>query len=119
MVALDECDSVPALFMGGSGLVVRLIGRKLSSRTLTKFEGKTPIARLSRCKRPIHHDPSPALRHSIKSPSMNPKSRFDSPPQEYVARHQHGKREGRLGATCAIADHKWFDYINVSKLLRP
>lgn len=32
---------------------------------------------LSLRNRPIHHDPSPAFKHSIKSPSIKPKSRFD------------------------------------------
>lgn len=62
------------------------------------------MARLSLRKRPIHQDPSPAFRHSMRSPSTNPRSLFDSPPQEYVARHQQGNRVGRLGATCAIID---------------
>ncbi len=60
------------------------------------------MARLSLRKRPIHHDPSPALRHSIKSPSTKPRSRFVSPPQEYVALHQHGNRVGRAGAVVAM-----------------
>lgn len=99
----------------GIGLEALLAGRKLSSRTSTKFEGNSPIIRLSRRSLPIHHDPSPALRHSIRSPSTNPRSRLDcvsvsilnhrrldvngsrtSPPQLYTARHQHGNRVGRL-----------------------
>lgn len=71
---------------------------------------------LSLRNRPIHHDPSPAFKHSIKSPSIKPKSRFDcaivwlelqtveiamctgltSPLNEYMARHQHGKRVGKV-----------------------
>lgn len=61
----------------GSGLVDLLIGLKLSGKTSTKLEGKSPIILLSRHNRPVHHDPSPAFRHSIRSPSMNPKSRLD------------------------------------------
>ncbi len=61
--------------------------------------------RLSRRNLPIHHDPSPALRHSIKSPSTNPRSRFVSPPQEYIALHQHGNLVGRPdGAADGIVD---------------
>lgn len=59
----------------GNGLALRL-GWKFSSRSFTKFEGNSPTMRLSRLNRPIHHDPSPALRHSIRSPSMKPRSRF-------------------------------------------
>lgn len=40
----------------------------------------------------------------MRSPSTNPKSLFDSPPHEYVARHQQGNRVGRLGAAWAIID---------------
>jgi hypothetical protein len=77
------------------GLVVsRLTGTKSSLRSSTKFDGNSPTARLSRRNRPIHHCPSPAFKHSIKSPSTNPRSRVVSPPQEYTARHQHGKRTG-------------------------
>jgi hypothetical protein len=61
----------------GIGLDILLAGRKLSSSTSTKFDGNTPIIRLSRLSRPVHHDPSPALRHSMRSPSTNPRSRFD------------------------------------------
>jgi hypothetical protein len=63
--------------LSGIGLEARLAGRKLSSSTWTKFEGNRPIIRLSRRNLPIHHDPSPAFKHSIRSPSMNPRSRFD------------------------------------------
>jgi hypothetical protein len=63
--------------LSGIGLDALLAGRKLSSSTWTKFDGKRPIIRLSRRNLPIHHDPSPAFRHSIKSPSTKPKSRFD------------------------------------------
>src|SRR4051794_21743838 len=76
---------------------------------MTKFEGKRPIMRLSRLSLPIHHDPSPALRHSIKSPSTKPRSRSVSPPHEYTARHQHGNRVGRSGAVLAIVHRRW-DY---------
>jgi hypothetical protein len=61
----------------GIGLEDLLVGRKLSSRTSTKLEGNKPIDRLSLHSLPIHHDPSPALRHSIRSPSTNPRSRLD------------------------------------------
>jgi hypothetical protein len=84
------------------GLAARLVGRKVSSRTMTKFEGKRPIMRLSRLSLPIHHDPSPALRHSMRSPSIKPRSLSVSPPQEYTARHQQGNRVGNSGATLAI-----------------
>ena len=87
----------------GIGLVARLVGWKLSSRTMTKFEGKRPIMRLSRLSLPIHHDPSPALRHSIRSPSTKPRSRSVSPPHEYTARHQHGNCVGRSGIVFAIS----------------
>lgn len=86
----------------GIGLAARLVGWKLSSSTITKLEGNNPIMRLSRLNLPIHHDPSPALRHSIRSPSMNPRSRPVSPPQEYTARHQQGNRVGRSGALLAM-----------------
>lgn len=77
------------------GLVVsRLTGTKSSLRSSTKLDGNSPTARLSRRNRPIHHCPSPAFKHSIKSPSTNPRSRVVSPPQEYTARHQHGNRIG-------------------------
>lgn len=33
---------------------------------------------------------------------MNPRSRFDSPPHEYTALHQHGNLVGRGGAAGAI-----------------
>lgn len=59
------------------GLVVLLTGRKSSGSTSTKFEGNRPTILLSRRSLPIHHEPSPALRHSINSPSMKPRSRFD------------------------------------------
>jgi len=96
----------------GIGLEDLLVGRKLSSRTSTKLEGNNPIDRLSLHSLPIHHDPSPALRHSIRSPSTNPRSRLDyftvsilrvlefqmqshtSPPKLYTARTQQGNREG-------------------------
>lgn len=61
----------------GIGLVDRLTGRKSSGRTSTKLEGNKPTIRLSLRSLPVHHDPSPALRHSIRSPSMKPRSRFD------------------------------------------
>lgn len=100
----DE-DTCP---LGDNGLTDRLHGTKFSSKTLTKFDGNTPTILLSRCNLPVHHDPSPALRHSIKSPSINPKSRFVSPPQEYTALHQHGNFEGNCGASGAIANaHKF------------
>lgn len=66
----------PPLESGGSGLAALLAGWKLSSRTWTKFEGKRPTMRLSLRNRPIHQDPSPAFRHSIRSPSMKPRSRL-------------------------------------------
>lgn len=85
---------LPAFNEPGSGLTERLTGTKLSSSTVTKFEGNKPIMRRSLRSLPIHQDPSPALRHSIKSPSMKPRSLSVSPPQEYTARHQHGNRAG-------------------------
>lgn len=104
MVFCGDFDRLPDGLEAGIGLDARLTGWKLSSSTLTKFDGKSPTARLSLRKRPVHHEPSPALRHSIRSPSTNPRSLFDSPPHEYVALHQQGNRVGRLGATCAIVD---------------
>ncbi len=79
-----------------NGDACRLLGAgwKLSSRTLTKLLGKSPMALGSLRSLPIHHRPSPALSASIRSPSMKPRSFLVSPPQEYVAWHQHGKREG-------------------------
>lgn len=79
------------------GLADRVTGRKSSGNTSTKLDGKTPTVLLRR-NLPVHHEPSPAFRHSIRSPSMNPRSRFDSPPQEYTALHQHGNRVGSGGA---------------------
>ena len=64
------------------GLVSRLIGTKSSLMSSTKLDWNSPTARLSRRNRPIHHCPSPAFRHSIRSPSTNPKSRVVSPPHE-------------------------------------
>lgn len=58
------------------GLIDLLMGRKSSGSTSTKLEGKTPTV-LFRLNLPVHHDPSPAFRHSIKSPSINPRSRED------------------------------------------
>lgn len=52
---------------------------------------------------PIHHRPSPAFNASMRSPSMKPRSFFVSPPQEYVAWHQHGKRAGIEGAPISQA----------------
>jgi hypothetical protein len=107
--------------LSGIGLEARLAGRKLSSRTWTKFEGNTPSMRLSRHNLPVHHDPSPAFRHSIKSPSTKPRSRFDyitsvrigldcqhaalptSPPHEYVALHQHGNLVGNAEGAGTMA----------------
>lgn len=60
----------------GIGLVDLLVGLKFSGISSTKLEGKTPIALLSRHSLPVHHEPSPALRHSIRSPSMKPRSRL-------------------------------------------
>ena len=88
--------------MAGKGLGARLVGWKLSSSTMTKFDGNKPIMRRSRRSLPIHHDPSPALRHSMRSPSMKPRSLSVSPPHEYTARHQHGNRVGRPGEVFAI-----------------
>lgn len=76
------------------GLVSRLTGTKSSLKSSTKLDGNNPTARRSRRNRPIHHCPSPAFKHSIKSPSTNPRSRVVSPPHEYTARHQHGNRIG-------------------------
>jgi hypothetical protein len=87
---------------GTMGLIDRLTGTKFSSNTWTKFEGNNPTMRRSLRSRPIHHWPSPAFRHSIKSPSTNPKSRLLSPPHEYTARHQHGNRVGSCGAAGGI-----------------
>lgn len=64
------------------GVAVRLTGTKSSPSTSTKLDGKRPIIRLSRRSLPVHHCPSPALRHSIRSPSTNPRSFFVSPPHE-------------------------------------
>lgn len=96
LAALDMLP--PPLVLAGMGEV----GRKSSLSTSTKFDGKRPTIRRSRFNLPIHHEPSPALRHSIRSPSMKPRSRFVSPPHEYVALHQHGKRVGSWGAVSAI-----------------
>ena len=87
-----------------TGVVFRLLGAGVndSSSTVTKFEGNRPMARGSRLSLPIHHDPSPAFSASIKSPSMKPRSFFVSPPHEYVALHQHGKR-GRSPAMAIFA----------------
>ena len=38
----------------------------------------------------------------MRSPSMKPRSPFDSPPQEKVARHQHGNRVGIAGGAFTI-----------------
>lgn len=80
-VCLTACplfclDTLPEPFCCVMGLPLRFHGWKSSLRSSTKFEGKRPTMRLSRFNRPIHHDPSPALRHSIRSPSMKPRSRL-------------------------------------------
>jgi hypothetical protein len=93
------------LFACCGGVLWRLLGAgwKPSSRTLTKFEGNIPIALGSRRSRPIHQRPSPAFSASIRSPSTKPRSRFVSPPQEYVALTQQGNRAGRSeGAPMAL-----------------
>jgi hypothetical protein len=72
-VCLTGWRTVPAVVIG---LALRLHGWKSSGSSSTKLEGKRPTMRLSRFRRPIHHEPSPALRHSIRSPSMKPRSRF-------------------------------------------
>lgn len=79
------------------GVLWRLLGAgwKPSSSTLTKFDGNIPIALGSRRSRPIHQRPSPAFSASIRSPSTKPRSRFVSPPHEYVALTQQGNRAGR------------------------
>jgi hypothetical protein len=81
------------------GVEWRLLGAgvKPSSSTLTKLDGNIPIALGSRRSLPIHQRPSPALRASMRSPSTKPRSRFVSPPHEYVALTQQGKRAGRSG----------------------
>ena len=58
------------------GLADLVVGLKSAGISSTKLEGKTPIALLSRHSLPVHHEPSPALRHSIRSPSMKPRSRL-------------------------------------------
>ena len=73
------------------------VGWKDSSKTFTKLLGNNPTALGSLRSLPIHHSPSPAFKASIRSPSMNPRSFFVSPPHEYVARHQHGNLGGRSG----------------------
>lgn len=54
-----------------------MVGRKSSGSTSTKLDGKEPTVLRSRNSLPTHHEPSPAFKHSIKSPSMNPRSCFD------------------------------------------
>lgn len=90
------CGLTEAADCAVNGEAFRLFGAgwKLSSKTLTKLLGKSPIARGSLRSLPIHHCPSPAFRASMRSPSMNPRSFLVSPPHEYVAWHQHGKRAG-------------------------
>lgn len=85
----------------GRGLEARFVGRKPSPRTCTKLEGKTPTC-LFRYNLPVHHCPSPAFSASIKSPSMNPRSRFDSPLNEYIAFVHIGNRVGSPGACVAM-----------------
>lgn len=51
-------------------------GWKSSLSSSTKLLGNSPTMRRSRFSRPIHHEPSPALSTSIRSPSMNPRSRL-------------------------------------------
>lgn len=87
-----------------SGVTLRLFGAGWndSSSTCTKLDGKRPTALGSRRKRPIHQDPSPALRASMRSPSMKPRSFLVSPPHEYVALHQHGNR-GSSSDTAILA----------------
>lgn len=83
----------------------RLMGFGKSSRTATKLEGNEPMYRLSLCSRPIHHWPSPRFRHSISSPSINPRSVFFSPPQEYKARHRKGSFVGTLDCDIMASIH--------------
>lgn len=49
----------------GMGLPFREGGREPLSRTLTKLQGNFPMLLGSRLRRPVHHEPSPALRHSM------------------------------------------------------
>lgn len=49
----------------GIGLALREAGHRSWSSTLTKFDGNFPMIRGSRFSRPVHHDPSPAFRHSM------------------------------------------------------
>ena len=74
----DLCGLVAGLLLRVKDEALREmgIGWKLSSRTLTKLEGNSPTARLSRRSLPVHHEPSPAFKHSMRSPSMNPRSRL-------------------------------------------
>ena len=67
-------DFCGAATVGGETFRRMGAGWNFSSSTWTKLDGKRPTMRLSRRRRPIHHDPSPAFRHSIRSPSMNPRS---------------------------------------------
>jgi hypothetical protein len=69
-------DMDPRPFCDVNGLALRFHGWKSSASSSTKLDGNRPTMRLSRFKRPIHHEPSPALRHSMRSPSMNPRSRL-------------------------------------------
>src|SRR3569833_1170837 len=64
------------LLPGGRGLTDLLVGRKYSGRSLTKLEGDCPTTLRSRYRRPTHHRPSPAFKHSIRSPSNKPRSVF-------------------------------------------
>lgn len=58
----------------GRGLALRDLGWKSSPKTLTKLDGNAPTIRRSRFSLPTHQEPSPALRHSMRSPSMKPRS---------------------------------------------
>ena len=85
----------------GNGLDARFMGRKLAGSICTKFDGNTPTC-LLRYNLPVHHCPSPAFNASIKSPSINPKSLFDSPLKEYIAFVHTGNRVGIPGAVVAM-----------------
>ena len=104
----------------GDGKRLFGVGWKDSSSTLTKLLGNRPTTRGSLRNRPIHHSPSPALRASIRSPSMNPRSFLVSPPQEYVALHQQGKRGGNsCGAPILTYTARFGDVVMVALFNRP
>jgi hypothetical protein len=78
------CCVLAEFWRDGNGELPPGIGDQPSGRSFTKLLGNNPTILLSLLSLPIHHDPSPAFRHSMRSPSMKPRSRFVCPLSVYI-----------------------------------